>query len=165
MIEISQKHLTIREAKSEIKKLENELDLYATKKNINLLRTQPGAVKLKELIVDSSHTNYDNFLNYVSKDEEYDIKIYSLLSSIYAYKSYIAKEIERISKTDEIGYIEYLKYDEHKSWREIDRILHRGDDYSRVKYYRAKKQKINSQCIWYGFDTVFCDIIVILRKL
>lgn len=141
---ILEKHLTIREAKNEIKRLENQLDLYATKKNINFLKTQPGAVKLKDLVVDSSHTNIDSFLNYVIRDEENDDKIYGLLASIYSYKAYIAKEIKRISQDDEIGYIEYLKYEEKKSWREIDKILNRGEDYSRTKYKRYKKSVVNS---------------------
>lgn len=133
--------LTIKQAKNEIRQLENELDLYATKKKINFEKTQPSAIKIKEIVVDSSHTNIDSFLNYVLRDEEYDTKIYSLIANIYAYKRYIAEELKRISQYDEISYIEYLKYEENKSWREIDQILHHGDDYSRVKYYRYKKNK------------------------
>ena len=44
---ILEKKLTIREVKNEIKHLENELDLYATQRNINFLKTQPGAIKIK----------------------------------------------------------------------------------------------------------------------
>lgn len=137
-------HLTIKEAKNEVKRLEHELDLYATKKNINLLKVQPKAMQIKDIVVDSSHTNFDSFLNYVSKDEEYDVKIYGLLASIYSYKSYIAKEIQRLCEYDEIGYIRYLREDERKSWREIDKILHHGENYSKVKYSRYKNAKINN---------------------
>ena len=96
-------HLTVREAKNEVKRLEHELDVYATKKNINLLKTQPKAMQIRDIVVDSSHTNFDSFLNYTIKDEEYDVKIYGLLASIYSYKSYIAKEIQRLAQFDEIG--------------------------------------------------------------
>lgn len=136
-----EQHLTIREAKNEIKKLENELNVYMTKKNINLLKVQPKAIQIKELVVDSSHTNFDSFLNYIQKDEEYDTKIYGLLASIYSYKAYIAKELKRMSEYDEIGYIAYLREEEKKSWREIDRLLHHGEDYSRLKYNRYKKDR------------------------
>lgn len=136
---ILEKKLTIKEVKNEIKHLENELDLYATQRNINFLKTQPGAIKIKEIVVDSTHTNIDSFLNYVVKDEEYDSKIYGLLSSLYSYKSYIAKELKRMCEHDEIGYIRYLKEDEKKSWREIDKILHHGEGYSKLKYQRYKK--------------------------
>ena len=140
---ISQKHLTIREAKNEIKKLEHELDVYATKKNINFLKTQPGAMKLQDIVVDSSHMNFDSFLNYAIRDEEYDTKIYGLLASIFSYQQYIAKELKRMSEYDEIGYITYLREEERKNWKEIDKLLHRGDDYSRTKYKRYKKENKN----------------------
>ena len=139
---ILEKHLTIREAKNEIKHLENELDVYATQRNINFLKTQPGAVKNQDIVVDSSHTNIDSFLNYVSKDEELDTKIYGLVAAIYSWKAYIAKEIQRLSQYDEIGYIEYLKYDEKKSWREIDKLLHHSEGYSKTKYLRYKKMHV-----------------------
>ena len=138
---MDQTHLTISKAKNEILKLEHQLDVLATKKNINFLKTQPGAIKLKELVVDSSHTNYDSFLNYVQRSEAIDNEIYAILASIYSYKTFIAKELQRLSKYDEIGYIIYLREEERKSWREIDRILHHGEDYSRIKYYRYKKDK------------------------
>lgn len=138
---MDQSNLTISKAKNEILKLEHQLDVLATKKNINFLKTQPGAIKLKELVVDSSHTNYDSFLNYVQRSEPIDNEIYAILASIYSYKTFIAKELQRLSKYDEIGYIIYLREEEKKSWREIDRILHHGEDYSRIKYYRYKKDK------------------------
>lgn len=138
---MAQKHLTIREAKNEIEQLEHELDVYATKRNINLLKTQPRAMQIKNIVVDSSHTNFDSFLNYVIRDEEYDTKIYGLLASIYSYKSYIAKEIQRLAKYDEIGYIRYLKEEEGKTWKEIDKMLHHGEGYSRVKYSRWKNDQ------------------------
>ena len=138
---MDQSNLTISKAKNEILKLEHQLDVLTTKKNINFLKTQPGAIKLKELVVDSSHTNYDSFLNYVQRSEAIDNEIYAILASIYSYKTFIAKELQRLSKYDEIGYIIYLREEERKSWREIDRILHHGEDYSRIKYYRYKKDK------------------------
>lgn len=137
----SQKHLTIKEAKYEIKRLENQLDLHLTKKEINKLKVQPKAIQIKDIVVDSSHTNLDNYLNYVIKDEEIDTTLYEILASILGYKQYIAKEIVNMSKYDEIGYIAYLKEEEGKSWREIDKILHHSEDYSRLKYNRYKSAK------------------------
>lgn len=145
---MDQSNLTISKAKNEILKLEHQLDVLATKKNIKFLKTQPGAIKLKELVVDSSHTNYDSFLNYVQRSEPIDNEIYANLALIYSYKTFIAKELQRLSKYDEIGYIIYLREEEGKSWREIDRILHHGENYSKVKYSRYKsnqKKHVNSK--------------------
>lgn len=136
---IQEKHLTIREAKNEIKKAENELDLYLTKKKINFNKTQPGAITLKDIMVDSSKNVFDKFTHYVIKDEEVDSKIYGLQETINAYQKYIIEEMKRMSECDEIGLICYLKEEEHKSWKEIDKYLHRGEDYSRTKYKRYKK--------------------------
>lgn len=140
----SQKHLTIKEAKYEIAKLENQLDLYLTKKEINKLKIQPKAIQIKDIVVDSSHTNFDKYLDYVIKDEEIDTTLYELLSAILGYKQYIAKEIVSMSKYDKIGYIAYLKEEEGKDWREIDKMLHYAEGYSKVKYARYKKDTVKS---------------------
>lgn len=140
---IQEKHLTIREAKNEIKKAENELDLYLTKKKINFNKTQPGAISLKEVMVDSSRNIFDKFTHYTIKDEEYDNKIYGLEETINAYERYIINEMKRMSETDEIGLICYLKEEERKNWMEIDKLLHRSEGYSKVKYSRFKNKNKN----------------------
>lgn len=136
---ITQKHLTLKEAKNEVEILKHELEVYCTKRNVNFLKTQPSSINPQDIVVDFTHTNFDSFLNYVAKDEEYDVKIYGLLASIYSYLSFIAKEKERMAKNNEIEYIVYLREEEKKSWKEIDKTLHHGEDYSRIKYYRYKK--------------------------
>lgn len=138
---ILEKHLTIREAKNEIAKLENELDVYLTKKKINFLKTQPGAMNYKSIISDQSHNIFDKFLHYQIRDEEYDTKIYSLQESIISYQQYVIKEMQRMSQYDEVGLICYLREEENYSWKEIDKELHRGEDYSRTKYKRYKQGK------------------------
>ena len=95
---ISQKHMTIKEARNEIASLENELELYATKRQLNFEKTQPGAAKIKDIIVDSSHVGNDIFLNYTIRDEDFDVKIEGLLESIKAYQEFIKKEINLVFK-------------------------------------------------------------------
>ena len=46
-----------------------------------------------------------------------------------------------MAEYDEISYIVYLREEEKKSWREIDKILHHGEGYSKLKYIRYKKDK------------------------
>lgn len=95
-----QKHLTIREARNEIEKLENELDLYLTKKKINYVKTQPGSSKFKDVVTNRTNEIFDKFSHYIIKDEELDTKIYSLQESILSYQEYILKEMKRISKIE-----------------------------------------------------------------
>lgn len=138
---IQEKHLTIKEAKNEIVKLENELDVYLTKKKINFLKTQPGSMNYKAIISDKSRNIFDKFLHYQIRDEECDVKIYSLHESILSYQQYVVKEMQRMSQYDEVGLICYLKEEEKYSWKKIDKILHHGEDYSRTKYKRYKQEE------------------------
>ena len=123
---ILEKHLTIREAKNEIKRLENQLDLYATKKNINFLKTQPGAVKLKDLVVDSSSVCQDLFLSYNIKEEELNEKIRGLVESIKSYRMYILNELsvilENMRKKEKVV---YLKNVCGFNFKEIAKILNK----------------------------------------
>lgn len=137
---IIQKHLSLREAKNEVRKLTNELELYLTKKKINFEKTQPKGTKLKEVMTSGSKVMFDAFNHYVIKDEEYDDKIYAIQESINAYERYIIEEMKRMSKYDEIGLIRYYRDEEHRTWKEIDELLHMGTDYSRTKYRRFEKK-------------------------
>ncbi len=92
-----QKHLTIREAKKILRDLNDELDLELTNKKITLYKTQPQSVKLKDIIVDSSHASFDKFSHYVIKNEELDTKIIALLQSINSYEALIIKRIRSIA--------------------------------------------------------------------
>lgn len=94
---IGQKTLTIREVKKILRDLNDELDLELTNKKINLYKTQPQTVKLKDIIVDSSHASFDKFSHYVIKDEELDTKIIALLQSINSYEALIIKRIRSIA--------------------------------------------------------------------
>lgn len=136
---ILDKHLSIREAKNELWKLENELGLYLNHKKINFIKTQASSVTYKDIIISKTHNVFDNFLHYVIKDDELDDKIYSLQESIIQYQKYIVEEMRRMSKYDEVGLICYLREEEHRSWKYIDKILNRSYDYSKVKYSRYKK--------------------------
>ena len=98
-------------------------------------------MRYKEVMTSTTYKITDIFSMYMIKDEEYDNKIYAIKDNIIAYEKFINDELKRISKYDEISYIEYLKNECNYSWKEIDKILHRGKDYSRTKYKRAKKVK------------------------
>lgn len=136
MIE-TQKDLSLKEIKNQIWELKNKLDFYLTQKKINFTKTQAGAIQYKD-VISSSNSIFDKYTHYVIKDEEYDNTIYSLQESLASYEQLLVKEMKRMSKYDEVGLICYLREEEHKSWKQIDKLLHRGEDYSRTKYKRYK---------------------------
>ena len=132
----SGKYLTLREARNELLKCENQLELYLHKKKINFLKTQPKATDYDKVMIQGTPISFDKFTQYIIKDDEVDSKIYSLRESILAYQIYILKEEERMSKYDEIGLIRYLKEEIGMSWKEIDKRLNCGIGGSRKKMQR-----------------------------
>lgn len=137
-------HLSLREANNEIIKLENKIDLYLTKKKINYIKTQPGAIRYKDVITSKTNNVFDKFTHYVIKDEELDETLFALTESLLAYQQFVVKEMKRMSQYDEISLICYLKEEENLPWKEIDKLLVYGEGYSRVKYNRYKKKHVNS---------------------
>lgn len=127
-------HLTIEEAKKEIDRLNNELELYLEKKQINFERTLPSSSKLKDIIPGKtdSISIFDKFTHYIIKDEECDDKIYQLLETINAYERFIIRETKRLSKIEphkmKVYSLrndgEFIKKNNRKrTWNEIGDIL------------------------------------------
>lgn len=136
---ILEKHLTIKEARNEISKLENELDLYLTKKKINFIKTQPKSIEIKDIVASKTNTIFDKFTHYVIKDEELDSKIYWLQESIVSYQEYIVKEMRRISENGGSELIVYLRDEERLSWKEVSNISHYSVRQCHRLYDEAKK--------------------------
>jgi hypothetical protein len=147
---ILEKHLTIKEARNEIEKLENELDVYLTKKKINYVKTQPGSSKFKDVVTSRTNAIFDKFSHYIIKDEELDTKIYSLQESILSYQEYILKEMQRISNIEPYKLKVYelredmdfiRKYNRKRYWIEIAETL----NYSEKQVRRIYKEIINGK--------------------
>lgn len=147
---ILEKHLTIKEARNEIEKLENELDVYLTKKKINYIKTQPGSSKFKDVVTSRTNAIFDKFSHYIIKDEELDTKIYSLQESILSYQEYILKEMKRISNIEPYKLkvyelredMEFMrKYNRKRYWIEIAESL----NYSEKQVRRIYKEIINGK--------------------
>lgn len=136
---ILEKHLTIKEARNELEKLSNELDLYLTNKKINFLKTQPGSTKFKEIVTSKSNKIFDKFCHYVIKDEDYDDKIYSLQESILNYETYIIKEMKRIHSNGGSEEIVYLRDEEDMQWEDISNITNYSLRQCHRLYDQSKK--------------------------
>ncbi len=134
-------HLTIEGAKREIDKLNNELELYLEKKNINFQRTQPTSPVLKDIIPGKSDSIpiFDKYTHYLIKDEECDNKIYQLLDSINAYERFIIKETKRLSEVEPIKLKIYLLKQKGKTFEQIGELL----GYSKRQVIRIYKELIN----------------------
>ena len=131
---------SLKDAKNELLKKRNQLQLFLQKKEISFEKTQPKATSFSDVVV-SGGIVLDKFTHYLFKSEEYDSKINSLLKEMNILEKFIINEMDRMSKYDEIGLICYLREEEKLSWKDIDRLTNRAGDYSRVKYYRFKNQE------------------------
>lgn len=118
-------HLTIEGAKREIDKLNNELELYLEKKQINFERTQPSSPVLRDVIAGKSDSMmiFDKFTHYVIKDEECDNRIYQLLETINAYEKYIFKEEQRMSEVEPTKLKIYLLKQKGRTFEEIGNLV------------------------------------------
>ena len=143
---VIEKHLSIEEAKNEIKKLENELDLYLTKKKINYQKTQPASIKIKDIVISSN-----KFSHYVIKDEELDIKIYSLQEAILSYQEYILKEMKRISESEPYKLrvyelredVDFIRtHGRKRTWLEIAELTNYSDRQAKRIYFDV----VNAKC-------------------
>lgn len=92
-----EERITMREAKKNIRDLNDNLETYLQLKKINYEKTQPKAMKINDIIVQQSHVNVDRFCNYMIKDSDLDLKITAMLESINAYEALIIKRIKSIA--------------------------------------------------------------------
>lgn len=137
----SSSFMSLRQIKNEILRLQNQLEFWCKKKRINFEKTQPKTFIIDKIMVDTSHVNNDPLTMYMIKDEECDIKIHALYESLLSYQELYRKEIERISKYDDLAMIVYLKEEQKWTWAKIDRMLNYASDSSKKKYFRYKKYK------------------------
>lgn len=132
--------MTIKEAKNDLEKYNNELELYLEKKQINFEKTQPQAVKFKDVILSTGFVN-DKFLHYVIKDKDLDSTIYYLQKKINATERYIIHEMERISKNKGSEYVVYLRDEMKLSWDKISRYTNYSLRQCHYLYKQAKEVK------------------------
>ena len=129
--------MNIREARNEVEKLGNELELYLEKKKINFNKTQPGSIKYQDIV---THSNIliDKFTHYVIKDVELDEHILALQEEINSLEKYIIEEMKRISKSpDSTEQIKFYRDELKMSWEEIAKKVH----YSTRQVIRIYKGK------------------------
>lgn len=129
--------MNLKEAKNELMKLNNKLKYYLKRKEIEFEKTTYKPITIKDILVQGGVVS-NQFDNFVIKNEKYDDIIIGIEEEILAVQTFILSEIKRMIKYDEIPLIEYLRDTEQMSWKEIDKLLCRSNDYSRIKYSRYK---------------------------
>lgn len=137
--------MKIKDAKNRINQIDNELSYLKEKKIINFEKTQPSSPKLKDIVEGKTNSKVvnDKYTHFIIKDTDLDNEIIALEKEKNSLDKFILNEIERLKKYDEIMLIEYYR-EQGLSWKQIDKLLYKASGYSRLKLYRAKKNKIDT---------------------
>lgn len=112
----SQKRLNIIDCWNEIKKLENDLDLYKTLRETN---GDISSSQFKSIVVSCGSHKSDTMLMDLIANDQYTAKINEIYKSKLAYENYLVAEIERLSLSSPSYVIVFLKDYQKLSWKKI----------------------------------------------
>ena len=133
--------MEFKELLNNIEQLQNRLEFYLNKKKINYGKTELHTSSIKEVSNSINNVKTDIFCDYMIQDKECDKKIIQYRTELLNYETLLNKEIERMSRYDEIGLIVFLRFSCNWKWKDIDKALNRGTDYCRTLYNRFKKNE------------------------
>ena len=118
--------MTIKEANNKVEKIDNDIEYYLKKKEKEFAKTQPQAVKIKD-IVTTGGKRVDKFSKYVISIKEIDNILDDLYSEKRILEEYIEKELIRLNKYSEVEQlIVYYKEQnlENLTWVQISMRVH-----------------------------------------
>lgn len=84
--------MTIREANIQIKQIDNDIEILERKKELEFMKTQPGAIKTDKEIVDGIQVIDKNF-NYVVKSDEITRELNLKLKEKENLENWVDKEL------------------------------------------------------------------------
>lgn len=135
--------MTIKEANNKIEKIDNEIEYYLRKKEKEFAKTQPQAVKFKEIIT-SGGRRIDKFNKYVISIKEIDDILDNLYSEKRILEEYIEKELIRLNKYSEVEQlIIYYKEQnlEKLTWVQISMRVHYSVSQCKKIYRRFRQER------------------------
>lgn len=140
------KELTIKEANSQIKHIDNQLEYYLNKKEKEFSKTQPKATSITNEI---KGTNLiDKNMNYIIVCEKIDPIIDSLQEEKKLLLDFIDKELIRLKKYKDLEQLviyykeQYIpKKNEEVTWYFISRKVYASESTCKRIYRRYKKQR------------------------
>lgn len=141
------KELTIKEANNRIDEIDNKLEYYLNKKEIEFNKTQPKATDIKTDIT-TGGARVDKNIQYMIICEQYDPIIESLQNEKQILLDFVEKELKRINKYGDVEQqIIYYKeqyiprYHDEVTWYFISRKVHASESTCRRIYKKYKKSR------------------------
>jgi hypothetical protein len=135
--------LTVTRAWSELKSLDNQIDLLET---LRATKTDVKGVKLKEILVSGGKVNNSAILNAIISTDKYSNQLHELYKAKNAYEKYILEEVDRVKRDNPSIVIGFLKDYQKMNWNEISKILNYSERQLRRFYdeYKGRTPKDNS---------------------
>ena len=135
--------MTIKEANNQINRIDNEIEYYLKKKELEMSKMMPQATKYDKTLVDGGKRE-DKYANYVIKNELIDKELDKLFKEKLLLENFIEKELLRLGKYDEVvQLIVYYKEQslEKLTWQQISLKVHYSTAQCRSLYRKWKKQR------------------------
>ena len=128
--------MTLKEANIQIKQIDNDIERLETKKELEFIKTQPGAVKTDKEIVDGIQVVDKNF-NYVVKKDEITRELNLKLKEKESLENWVQKELKIIGEYEPLkAKIIKLREEVGLTWDKIAEAT----GYSRRQVIRIYKQ-------------------------
>ena len=135
--------MTIKEANNQINKLDNEIEYYLKKKELETRKLMPQATRYDKTLVDGGK-RVDKYANYVIKSEIIDKELDNLFQAKRLLEDFVEKELIRLNKYDEVlQLIVYYKEQcfEKLTWQQISNRVHYSVAQCRNLYRKYKKKR------------------------
>ena len=135
--------MTIKEANNQINRIDNEIEYYLKKKELEMSKMMPQATKYDKTLVDGGKRE-DKYAKYVIKNELLDNELDKLFKEKLLLENFIEKELLRLGKYDEVvQLIVYYKEQclEKLTWQQISLKVHYSTAQCRSLYRKWKKQR------------------------
>ena len=135
--------MTIKEANNQINKLDNEIEYYLKKKELETRKLMPQATRYDKILVDGGK-RVDKYANYVIKSEIIDKELDNLFQAKRLLEDFVEKELIRLNKYDEVlQLIVYYKEQcfEKLTWQQISNRVHYSVAQCRNLYRKYKKKR------------------------
>lgn len=142
--------MTIKEANNQINKIDNEIEYYLKKKELEISKIMPQATKYDKTLVDGGKRE-DKYANYVIKNDLLDKELDKLYAEKRILEDFVENELIRLKKYDELmQLIVYYKEQclEKYTWLQISQKVH----YSVIQCKRIYKK-------WKGQRSINDDTI------
>lgn len=135
--------MTIKEANNQINKIDNEIEYYLKKKELEMSKMMPQAIKYDKTLVDGGKRE-DKYANYAVKNELIDKELDRLYAEKRLLEDFVEKELIRLKKYDEVvQLIVFYKEESLKkyTWLQISQRVHISESQCKRIYRKYKKER------------------------